>query len=116
MTQERIDLANKFVDLILPRLVTQHADAISTNLDGLRLMLNRTDVPRIRADLEASANKLEKFLQVDTQEALHKIMVEGFSKEFTIKELKELIHQEEMNIRVQAVASSMEAAIEKLLQ
>ena len=59
MTQERIDLANKFVDLILPRLVTQHADAISTNLDGLRLMLNRTDDPRIRADLEASANKLE---------------------------------------------------------
>ena len=112
MTQERIDLANKFVDLILPRLVTQHADAISTNLDGLRLMLNRTDDPRIRADLEASANKLEKF----SQEALHKIMVEGFSKEFTIKELKELIHQEEMNIRVQAVASSMEAAIEKLLQ
>ena len=46
MTQERIDLANKFVDLILPRLVTQHADAISTNLDGLRLMLNRTDDPQ----------------------------------------------------------------------
>lgn len=43
-------------------------------------------------------------------------MVEGFSKEFTVKELKELIRQEEMNIRVQAVASSMEAAIEKLLQ
>lgn len=116
MTQERIDLAGKFVDLILPRLVTQHADAISTNLDGLRLMLNRTNDPRIRADLESAANKLEKFLQVSTQEALHKIMVEGFSEEFNVKELKELIRQEEMNIRVQAVASSMEAAIEKLLQ
>ncbi|EFM7019227.1 hypothetical protein BAU67_001787 [Escherichia coli] len=113
---EKIELASKFVDLILPRLVVQHAEAIKTNLDGIRLILTKTDDPRLRADLEAAANKLEKFLNGDVQDRIHKIMTEGFAECFSVTELKGLIKQEEINIKVQSVVSQLEKEIENILK
>lgn len=115
MAENKIELASKFVDLILPRMVVQHAEAIKTNLDGIRLILSKTDDPRLRSDLEMSAGKLEKFLNGDVQNRLHDVMVNGFAEEFTSTELKNLIKQEELNIRVQAVANKLEEEIEKIL-
>ena len=60
---KRRALAQEFVDLVFPRMMAGHAESIQFELEGIRLLLQKSTDPRLMKDLEAKAKQLEKALE-----------------------------------------------------
>lgn len=112
---KRRALAQEFVDLVFPRMMAGHAESIQFELEGIRLLLQKSTDPRLMKDLEAKAKQLEKALLAETQAKVQAIMVDAMAGEFSVKELEELIHTEKLNIRVQGVAARLDRSLTELL-
>lgn len=112
-TDLRPSLAKEFVSLVWDRLIGDFATGLQVQVESLQNMVKGEKDVYFAKEIKEKKERLRKTLSTEVQQKVFDKLVGQLAEALTEEELRYAIFQEKITIKIQGVASQLEAAFEE---
>ena len=114
---QRLELSRSFVGLVFPRLMSQFAQQVQTNIEAIAAIKNAAKGKGgFGKELSEHQKKLEKILSEDVQNKVIDQMTVLLADVLAVDELQSAILQEIITVKISGVADKLEEVFQQVLK